>query len=207
VKPHRAELKARQAALRAELDRRREKARAALDAKKPPRRRRRWWWLLPLLLLLLMLLVPECYCTQVPLDPEPVGVGEPQPTVPGEPVPPEPPLPGGRVPRKDRPALPTPAPEPLPWLASFEMQVSARGPRLAACFEGTRHPGALRWSAIVEAGSGTVSDHVLDPVLDADPPDARQRACLIEVLSTPRYNLSPLDDRSTPPKVSLVIEF
>ena len=159
-----------------------------------------------LLLLLIWALVPECFCVAVPFD-EAAGSGPAgDPPAPEEPVA-VPPLPGGRVARRERPGKPAPTPESLPWLTVFELQVAARSPRLAPCFEGVPRPGALRWSAVVEASRGTVSDHTLEPVLGSDSLDAAQRACVLEVLSTPAYRLAPLDERSTPPRVSLVIEF
>ena len=85
--------------------------------------------------------------------------------------------------------------------------MAARSPRLAACFEGATRPGALRWTTRVEATTGTVSDQLLEPVLEADPLRATQRACVLEVLTSPRYTLEARDRRSVPPRVSLVIEF
>jgi hypothetical protein len=107
----------------------------------------------------------------------------------------------------DRPDYATPPPDPMPWIASFRLQVSARSPRLAACFVGAPRPGALKWTASVEPGTGRVSDHTLEPALESDPLTAEQKACLLAVLSDPPYRLAVEGARATPSRVSVAIEF
>lgn len=180
-------LRARRRAVRAEL-RQRER-----------RRRRRWPWLLLLLLLLLCLIpIPSCEEPEGPagVAEDPLGGGEMAETV----VPPPPLEP---VPRLSRPRYTPPPPDPVPWLEAWRVQVAARGPRLATCFEGATHPGALRWSTRVDPVSGQVSDHVLEPVLDTAPLTVAQRACVLAVLTDPHYRLPP----GEPSRAGLVIEF
>ncbi|HCH65985.1 MAG TPA: hypothetical protein DFR83_24500 [Deltaproteobacteria bacterium] len=204
-----ARRKERVRALRTELEQRRLRAREQLERrrrsvgerKKSPHR----WWLLGVILLFLLLLV-DCEAEPPQPLPEPPSIGAATVET-GTSSPTTPTFPGGRVPTSARPSMPVPEPDALPWLASFEMQVAARSPRLAACFEGTRRPGALRWTARVEATTGVVSDHVLEPVLQTEALSARLRGCLVDVLSAPPYVLRQPDQRSTPPRVRLVIEF
>ena len=119
--------------------------------------------------------------------------------------PPEPP-PTGRVPRRPRPTFDAPPPDDRPWLGAFRLQVTARAPRLAACFRGVERPGTLKWSAEVVPASGRVSEHALEPTLGSDPLTPAQRECLIAVLSDPPYALAA-DERSTPSRVGVVLEF
>ncbi len=167
---------------------------------------RRKWWLLLLLLLLLLALIRDCRCNDVPAPPPPqdTGVSEPVPTVPVEPPPP---TPTGRLERRDRPGYATETPAPLPWIASFRMQVAARGPRLAECFVGAQRPGTLKWTTAVEAKHGLVSDHTLEPTLLSEELSKKQRECIVDVLSDPPYRLQTSDERSTPARVGMVIEF
>jgi hypothetical protein len=93
------------------------------------------------------------------------------------------------------------------WLDDFRMQVAARSPRLALCFQGADRPGALRWSVALNPASGSVSDHLFEPVGGADLSTA-QLACLQRTLSVPGYRVTTQDDaQSLPARVSLVIEF
>lgn len=183
------------------VDRRALRARRqALRAKLRGReRRRRWPWLLLLLLLLLCLIpIPSCEEAQGPAEVAEVEVRA------GEPAPPVEPQPAAApVPRLSRPSYAPPPPDPVPWLEAWRVQVAARGPRLATCFEGATHPGALRWSTRVEPAAGRVSDHVLEPVLDTAPLTAAQRACVLAVLTDPPYRLDPAE----PARAGLVIEF
>jgi hypothetical protein len=112
-----------------------------------------------------------------------------------------------RVAPRDRPAFAGPAPDPLPWLAAFRLQVAARSPRLAECFVGAPRPGALKWSAAVEPRAGRVSDPSLEPTLSTEALTPTQRACALAVLSDPAYRLDAGSGPSTPSRVSLVIEF
>lgn len=183
-------LRERQRALRAEL-----------RQKRGPARRRRWPWLL-LLLLLLLCLLPIPSCEEAPGEPEAPEVAVGESAAPVEPEP-EPPTDIEPVRRFVRPKYTPPPPDPIPWLEVWRLQVAARGPRLAACFEGVSHPGALRWTTRVEPASGRTSDHVLDPVLDTEPVSAAQRRCVLGVLTEPAYRLGPGDAA----RVSIVIEF
>jgi len=87
------------------------------------------------------------------------------------------------------------------------MQVAARSPRLAQCFVGAQQPGRLKWSLSVEPHSGRVSDPVIEPMLLTDDLSRKERACVVEVLSDPPYDLQTGDEPSTPSRVGLVIEF
>lgn len=198
----------RRAALTARIEARKAELQARLDQRRPQtQRRRRWPWLLLLLLLLLLLCMRPCRCTPVPdgplAEPEEEATGE------GEAAesPPEPEPLTGHIDRTDRPAMPTPAPAPLTWIDAFRMQVAARGPRLAACFEGSAEPGTFKWTVLVEPVEGKVSDPTLEPTLGSAPLTQAQRACALEVLSTPAYHLDGGGERSTPSRVSMVIEF
>jgi hypothetical protein len=188
-------LEARRQALRAKIARSRRSA--ATDKRERPLR-----WPLLLLLLLLLLLV----CTRAPPPPEapPAPLAAPAAATPS---PPAPPLPTGRVARKDRPRFESAAPEPLPWLAAFRLQVAARSPRLAECFAGASRPGALKWTAAVEPRHGRVSDHAVEPTLSSDELTATQRACVLAVLTEPPYRLEAETSPSTPSRVGMVIEF
>ena len=170
-------------------------------------RRRRWRWALFVAgIVLLLLLLRDCSCAE---PPEPVGpgpVGEGTAAEPVEPVAAPAPL-TGRIERRDRPEFGSAPPKPLPWIASFRLQVAARGPRLAECFVGAQRPGALKWTASVEPDSGRVSDSVLEPTRESDALTSGQRACVLEVLSDPAYRLQTGEARSTPSRVGIAIEF
>lgn len=175
------------------------KARAA-------RRRRRVTIAVLLAILILLLLLQPCRCTP---EPEPDGIPvliEPEPVeeVEAEPVPP--PRNPPRIPKKDRPAMDLTPPAAPSWLDRFRLQVSARSPRLAACFEGSDEPGQLKWTTSVEPGQGAVSEHQLQPMLDTRELSAEERTCVIGVLSSPRYQLGG-DGPETPVRVGLVIAF
>jgi hypothetical protein len=110
----------------------------------------------------------------------------------------------GRQPRAELHSEGIPPPS---WLEEFRIQVAARSPRLARCFRGTDRPGALRWSAAVNAESGTVSDHALEPVGPGGLVDNAQRQCVLNALSSPGYRLKAGNARALPERVSIVIEF
>ena len=205
-------LRARRREIRAELARRKAAARAALAQKQHAlgvggkRKQRHQRRLMALLLLILLLaLLPDCRCSES----EPVA-GSPPPPVEGtgeaEAEPSEEPL-GGRIRRQDRPEYASVAPAPLPWLDAFRMQVAARSPRLATCFVGADQPGTLRWTTSVEPVTGQVSDHELEPTLLSAPLTRRQKACIIDVLSAPTYQLQADGERATPSRVGMVLEF
>lgn len=153
------------------------------------------------LALLLWLLVPSC---EAEPEAEPAQPLVAAPTA--QPEPPEPPEPLARAPAQPRPTFEVPDPEPLPWIGELRMQVAARSPRLAACFEGAERPGRLKWSASVEPKHGLASEHRIEPTLQSDELTEEQRLCVILVLSDPPYKLSS-DDRGAPSRVSMVIEF
>lgn len=194
------ELRARVAAMRADLRRRRQE--------KPDRRRRRRWWPWLLLLLLLLLLLRLCSCSEAPPPlPEPVAPAPTGPAGTGEVTPPAPVPQPGRIPRRDRSEYANDAHDQLPWVTAFRMQVAARAPRLAECFVGADNPGALKWTAAVEPVSGRVSDHTLEPAGVSSVLTADQRTCVLGVLSDPPYRLEAGAGRSTPPRVGMTIEF
>lgn len=186
-------LVARREELRAEIARRRRSAGGE-------QKRRPWRWV-PLLLLLLL------RCRELP--PQAPPEAPPQAAAPAGPAasPPAPVPPAARVARRDRPDYANVAPEPLPWLASFRLQVAARSPRLAECFVGASRPGALKWTAAVEPSRGRVSDQTLEPTLSSDALTSTQRDCVLDALSEPPYRLEAGEARSTPSRVALVIEF
>ncbi|MEN0064902.1 MAG: hypothetical protein AAGA48_22345 [Myxococcota bacterium] len=184
---------------------------AERKAARPKERKgdRIWRWIaLILAILLLLLLFREC--EEAPeLEPEGVGtvgpalavevVSDPAPVV-VEPPPP-------RVVRRDRPNLVPPPPTPPNWLVAFRMQVSARSPRLAECFEGMGRPGQIKWTASVEPTTGRVGDHVIEPLLFTGELSKPERSCIETVLAEPDYRLPPVDPDSMPSRVSLVLEF
>ena len=208
-------VKARRKGLRTTLDKRRRAANAELRrrraaaGKAPQRRRRRWWWAVVVALLLLLLLLRDCSCTPIEA---PVVAEVSAPAAPVEPEPVEvapaarPPA-TGRIQRRDRPSFENELLAPLPWLAAYRMQVSARSHRLAECFVGAQRPGTLKWTASVEPGRGHVTEQTLEPTLQSDELTRQQRLCAFEVLSNPAYQLESRDERSTPIRVGMVIEF
>lgn len=162
-------------------------------------------WLVPvLLLIILVLLVRECRREEPPEVPIPDC---PPAECEGEPAEPPPPKFTGRNPKKDRPAFDTPSTKPPPWIASFRMQVAARSPRLAECFVGTIIPGRLKWTSSVEPHDGHVSDHLLEPVLTSADLSRQERECVLDVLTDPPYRLEVGEERATPSRVGIVIEF
>lgn len=197
--------------MKAKAEARLAEQRARLGDKTGDKRRPSRWWLLVLLLILLLLALLCCLnpCTPAPEPPPGVPVELSGPAGPTEtdlpPEPPRPPL--QRIPRQRRPRLDLEPPGPPSWLDAFRLQVSARSPRLAACFEGAERPGELRWTTSVEPIEGAVSDHNLEPMLDTAELTSEERTCLIGVLSRPRYDLDGMDAPETPTRVSLVIAF
>jgi hypothetical protein len=197
----RAQLQQRRAALQARL------AAHRRQTPKPGRPRRQWVpWVLVVILAAILLLraceePPEevvcepCDCAEEP--------GEP---VESEPVAADPPL-GGRVRRTDRGSYRSTAARPLGWIAAFRMQVAARSTRLSACFEGVDRPGTFKWTTSVEPVAGRTSEHVLEPMIQTDELTSRQRTCVLEVLTSPGYDLVTGDEPATPSRVSLVVEF
>ncbi|MFN3197545.1 MAG: hypothetical protein ACE366_03840 [Bradymonadia bacterium] len=212
LKRQKAELRRRRDAARAQLVARRRALVGDRDEERRRRRRRIIFWLL--LLLLILLLLSRCDCDEAPLTlpvPGPDAGAGVAPPIPVKLTPAPPPKPSRRRVRKkkhriksdERPDYITKPPGPPKWLSRFRLQVAARSPRLAACFEGVSAPGALKWTARVNASTGVASDHVLEPMLGGESLSKTQRKCLVGVLSSPRYTLP----EGASSRVSIVIEF
>ena len=94
------------------------------------------------------------------------------------------------------------------WLDAFRLQVSARSPRLAECFQGTARPGALRWVTAVNPDSGAVSDQSFEPIGASIDLTRDQKVCLGRVLSSPPYKaVTTPTDKALPNRLSMIIEF
>lgn len=194
------------AARRAELERRRTPRLARSEA---PRRTSRWWIAAVALLIALLFFrtceepEPEPDIAETPVAGPPVRVAVPAP----KPTP-EPMVAPPRVARRERPDLVAPPPKTPGWLTGFRMQVSARSPRLAKCFEGATQPGQLKWTASVEPSTGRVGDQVIEPLLLTGELPPRERRCVQGVLSSPPYRLPmPEEGAEATSRVSLVLEF
>lgn len=210
-------IRAKRAAARDQLRRARAAARETPAGRRRARRRdRRRRLALLALLVVIYLLLRGCDCDDPPpIDPPAPGAGAPSATPP-EPAaapppasPPAPRRPRLRVEPTARPDYQNPTPAPPDWLAALRLQVAARAPRLARCFEGIDRPGALRWSAALDRSRGAVSDHRFDPVLGGVELPAALRACLAAALTAPRYTLPAPDDDAPaePVRFTIVIEF
>jgi hypothetical protein len=213
----REQARARKAALRAQLARTRNEARARLgevpavkEARR--RRRRRLGRAAAVAALVLLALLLQCRCQGEALAPAPPAAGAPEPQ--GKPAaraaPPRPVKPGplaGTLKGRPRGAFQGEASAAPPWLDTFRLQVAARSPRLARCFQGVERPGALRWSVAVDAASGAVSDGTLEPVGAGGSLGPVQRACVFGVLTTPGYRLPSGGSAALPSRVGLLLEF
>jgi hypothetical protein len=160
--------------------------------------------------LLLLAMLTRCECGTAPLAPPPEPVVEPAPEEKTrKPAPPasKPKALSDRMERQRRGRYQNEAQTSPSWLDDFRLQVAARSPRLAQCFSGTERPGALRWTAAVNAASGSVSDHALESVGTGGDPSGKQRDCVLGVLSRPAYRLNPEQKQDLPGRVSIVIEF
>lgn len=181
---------------------------AAAVARAKARRRRRQLALL--LAILLLLLLFRCECDEAPLAPEPPAEVE-APVVEKKPTTrkgiKKPLTLEGTVEKSERDTIDVPDLPPPAWLAQFRLQAAARSPRLAACFVGVEKPGALRWSALVHARSGRVSESVVEPVFRGGTVTDTQLACLIAALSDPPFSLDEPDREAAPRRVSLIFEF
>jgi hypothetical protein len=93
------------------------------------------------------------------------------------------------------------------WVDDFRLQVAARSPRLAECFVGLDKPGALRWTAAVNAKSGAVADHQIESVPPSPELQRGQHDCVVRILSNPNYTLRALQEEALPKSIALVIEF
>lgn len=93
------------------------------------------------------------------------------------------------------------------WLDDFRLQVAARSPRLAACFNGSERGGRLRWTVLVDSKTGTVSDHDFEPLGGGANIRNEQKACAMRALSDPGYLLVDPPPDALPNRISLVLEF
>lgn len=214
-RPSPEERSARREQLRAGLERRVAEARSQrsvsprLAELQQERRRRRARRVLGIALLMVILGLlcsgvlrcdPPPAAPLVPLPPE--DAGTPEETEQGARAPAVP-----RLSTRPRPAFPAMEPPAVPWLEAFRLQVAARGPRLAACFVGTDHPGTLRWTAAVEPLSGRVSRAEVEPLLDSAALSRAQEGCVLSVLADPPYRLEGERTQGAPTKLSIVLEF
>lgn len=209
------ELQERKKALRRSLAEQRARARAAVAQNPMVQRARRKRTLrrgAGLAALLLVLLFVRCECDPPPEPPPPEPVtadaGTPEVKAPAPAKKPQrkpPPL-QGNLDGRARAQFDNDGKAPPTWLEEFRIQVAARSVRLSECFNGTARPGALRWSAAVNAASGSVSDHALEPV-GASELTKVQRDCVVGVLSSPVYKLAGAQPQDLPNRVGLVIEF
>ena len=174
-------------------------------------RRRRIRRAVTIAVLLLLAMLLRCGCEPSPPAPPPEEpVVKPAPEVkPEKPAPPasKPKASSDRMRRQPRGSYQNEAQTSPSWLDDFRLQVAARSPRLAWCFSGTDRPGALRWTAAVNAASGSVSDHALELVGTGGELSGKQRDCVLGVLSSPAYRLKPEQKQDLPGRVSIVIEF
>jgi hypothetical protein len=174
------------------------------------KRRRRIRRAVTIAALLLLAMLVRCECEPSPPAPPPEPVVKPAPEEkPKKPVPPasKPKALSDRMERQRRGSYQNEARTSPSWLDDFRLQVAARSPRLAQCFSGTDRPGALRWTAAVNAASGSVSDHALELVGTGGDPSGKQRNCVLGVLSSPGYRLKPEQKQDLPSRISIVIEF
>lgn len=210
----RRELRERKKELRRSVDVMRREARERVEqlpAVRREKQRKRLRRAVAIATLLLLAMLMRCECEPAPPAPPPEVKVEPAPQVkPKPPVPPpvsKPKAFGDKLERQRRGNYQNESRASPGWLDDFRLQVAARGPRLAQCFRGTERPGVLRWTTAVNAASGAVSDHVLEFVGASDEPSAKQRDCIVGVLSSPGYRLKPEQQQDLPGRVSLVIEF
>lgn len=210
----RRELRQRKKELRRSVERMKRAAHARVEqlpSVKREKRRRRLRRAVTLAVLLLLALLIRCECApSAPAPPpEPVVTSTPVVVVPKKPVPPvsKPKAFDDRMARQRRGKYQNEPRTSPGWLDDFRLQVAARGPRLAQCFQGSERPGILRWTTSVNATSGSVSDPELQFVGAGGEPTGTQRECVLGVLSRPGYRLKPEQGRELPDRVSLLIEF
>lgn len=205
TKEIRAALAERQDALRERME--------SIPAVRRERDRRRRQRLMGLLLILLLLLVVRCDCENPP-EPAPPPATQPAPEPPPPPKKPvvkvisnpKPPIRDRSKTQRRATFEPETRPQPS-WLDDFRLQVAARGPRLARCFEGSERPGALRWTASVNAGTGAVSDHELERMGLDGALAGEQKDCVVGVLSNPVYRLRGDKAQALPERISIAVEF
>ncbi|KFA94509.1 hypothetical protein [Archangium violaceum] len=209
----RRELRQRQKELRRSVEHMKRAARERVEqlpSVQREKRRRRVRRAVTLAALLLLAMLVRCECQPPPAPPpEPVVKPAPAEVKPKKPEPPasKPKALSERMKRQRRGSYQNEAQTSPSWLDDFRLQVAARSPRLAQCFSGTERPGALRWTAAVNAASGSVSDHALELVGMGGELSGKQRDCVQGVLSSPGYRLKPEQQQDLPGRVSIVIEF
>ncbi len=210
----RSELRAKRRAVRGAMADLRRRAREQLDrdpaVQKARRKRRARRFSGILLLLLVLALFARCQCEEPPPPPIPPTIAVPEPPKPTPPPKPAAVKPGplkGSVGKQQRGKFGNDLRDRPAWLEDFHLQVSARSGRLAACFTGVERPGALRWAAALNAHSGRVADHELEPLGSTDGLSSAQRECVVKVLSEPPYRLKVPAAEDLPRRVGLVIEF
>ncbi|HYO71320.1 MAG TPA: hypothetical protein VEU33_35105 [Archangium sp.] len=210
----RRELRQRQKELRRSVELKRRAARERVEqlpSVQREKRRRRIRRAVTIAALLLLAMLVRCECQPSPPVPPPEPVVKPAPAevTPKKPAPPasKPKALSDRMARQRRGSYQNEAQTSPGWLDEFRLQVAARSPRLAQCFRGTERPGALRWTAAVNAASGSVSDHALELVGKSGELSGKQRDCVQGVLSSPGYRLKPEQKQDLPGRVSIVIEF
>jgi len=218
--PTRAEKRARRTELRGQRSALRARIKADVAALKADpvfvkararRRRRRAITAGIIIALILLLLRIDCADGPAPEPVASVGDVVEDPVRPKAPSSPKPkrkkrPL-DGKLEGSGRAGFDVDAQPPPPWLAQFRLQVAARSPRLAACFNGAERPGALRWSALVHARSGRVTESEVEPVFRGVTLEDKQLDCLIKGLSGQPYVLDDPDPEAAPRRVSLIFEF
>lgn len=209
----RRELKARRQELRRQLPQMRRAARARvaqLPVVRKARSKRRLRRAAALVLLALIALFARCECQPAPAAEVEAIAPEPETPAPLPEQKVKAPRPGplhAGAKKLPRARFATEAREAPPWMDEYRIQVAARSPRLARCFDGADRPGALRWVASVNPGSGAVSEHELEPVGEAGDIGRDQRECLLAALSSPPYRLTAPGQQALPDRVGLVIEF
>lgn len=206
MKRRRAELRERFRAMKAKSE-----AALATDPRvQKARQRRRLKRVAAIALLLLLLLLIRCEGPAAPAPPVAVvDAGTPAEKVVEQKAPPKRVVKKIVIPPKpvERPAFDTPDRPPAEWVDEFRLQVAARSPRLAACFNGATRPGALRWTTLVSLKTGAVGEHDFESMgLSADL-SRSQLECLQRVLSKPEYHLTDAPTEGLPERVSLVLEF
>lgn len=206
----RRQMRERRHAMKTALASRRREVQARLRAAKrarrgPPSKWRRRALMVAIILLLLLLHL----CQEAP----PLSVGRPVPPTPPPPMtvepPPivKPPPIRKRLTKRDRPEYESSTPTKKPWLDAFRLQVAGRSVKLATCFEGVERPGAVRWVASLDAKTGEVGEHSLEPVANGVVLTREQKKCLVAALSSPPYRLEGAEPTATPERVAMVVEF
>lgn len=169
------------------------------EAKARRRKRRRQILLVVLALLLLLLLLRRCDVQR--------GAGPAGTPVAGQPTPVPTPALTARTKTQKRPGYSVAARPGPDWLDEFRLQVAARSPRLAACFNGSERSGAIRWTASIDAATGAVTGHEFEPLGTTAILSADQKRCATQALSQPNYRLTLRPHQPLPDRVSMVLEF